>query len=99
MSVPEVEKMVEEYQGKNLVVLSVSLDSSEEPVKRFMKNHKMTNRVALAGESGVDIQYGVQGIPAYLVIDQEGNVARGWEGYNPVMPNQWRKEIDKLLTR
>jgi thiol-disulfide isomerase/thioredoxin len=97
MSIPEVEKMVEEYNGKNLVVISISLDTSAVPVKRFMQTHKMTNRVALAGDSGVDSVYGVQGIPAYVIVDQDGNVARGWEGYNPIMTQQWRKEINRLL--
>ena len=68
MSVPEVEKLVEEYKGKDLVVISISLDTSEAPVKHFMSTHQMTNRVALAGESGVDSNYGVQGIPAYTLL-------------------------------
>jgi thiol-disulfide isomerase/thioredoxin len=97
MSVPEVEKMVEEYAGKNLVVISVSLDTTEAPVRRFVSTHKMTNRVALAGDSGVDSNYGVQGIPAYVIVDQQGNVVRGWEGYSPAMPAMWRKELDRLL--
>lgn len=98
MSVPEVEKLVEEYQGKNLVVLSISMDSSEEPVKRFMAAHRMTNRVAMAGNSGVDVQYNIQGIPAYFIVDQKGNITKAWEGYNPVMTSLWRKEIDRLLS-
>jgi peroxiredoxin len=97
MSVPEVEKLVEEYQGKNLVVVSVSLDSSATPVKRFMTSHKMTNRVVFAEDSGVDGAYGVQGIPAYVIVDKQGNVAKGWEGYSPAMPQLWRQELDRLL--
>jgi peroxiredoxin len=99
MSVPEVEKVFEEYSGKNVVVLSVSLDSSEAPVRTFMATHKMMNRVAMAGNSGVDSKYNIEGIPAYFIVDQQGNIAKAWGGYNPVMPAMWRKEIDRLLVK
>lgn len=97
MSIPEVEKMVEDYQGKDVVVLSISLDEDVAPVKKFMATHKMTNRVAMAGRSRVDEKYSVSGIPSYFVINKEGNVANAWEGYNPIMPSLWRKELDRLL--
>jgi peroxiredoxin len=97
MSVPEVERLVKDYKGQDLVVISVSLDSSERPVRKFMETHEMTGLVALAADSGVESEYGVQGIPATLVIDKQGNVAKGWEGFGPTMPNAWRKEIDRLL--
>ncbi len=97
ISAPEVEKLVQDYKGKNFEVLSISLDSSETPVKRYLTTHKVTSRVMLAGESGVDGRYSVQGIPAYFIVDQNGNVAKAWEGYNPTMTKLWRKEIDRLL--
>lgn len=97
ISSPEVEKMVQDYKGKNLEVLSISLDSSEAPVKRFVATRKFSSRVVLAGETGVDMKYQVQGIPGFYIIDQKGNITKAWEGYNPVMPSLWRKEINRLL--
>jgi hypothetical protein len=45
----------------------------------------------------VEGKYGIEGIPAYFVVDQKGNIARAWEGYNPAMTLLWRKEITRLL--
>lgn len=97
VALPAVERLVENYKGKSFVVLSINLDSSEAPLKRFLSTHKMTSRVIFAGESGVDLKYRVEGIPAYFIIDQKGNVAKAWQGYSPNMASHWRKEIDRLL--
>lgn len=97
ISVPEVNRLVDEYKGKDLVVLSVSLDSNPDAVKRFIIRQKMITRVVLAGDSGVDAKYGVQGIPAFFIVDQKGNIANAWEGYNPAMTSLWRKELNRLL--
>lgn len=94
---PEVDKVAHEYRGKDVTFLSVSLDDSEAPVRAFMAAKKLSNPVALAGDSGVDLKYQVRGIPAFFLIDKNGFVVEGWEGYNPAMIADWRKEIDRLL--
>ena len=99
MSAPEVDRLVGEYKDKDLYVLSVSLDNSAEPVRNFLARHKMSTHVALTGESGTDANYGVQGIPAFFIIDQKGNIANAWEGYNPAMTSLWRKELDRLFKK
>ncbi len=99
MSLPEVEKLGEEYKAKNVTVLSISLDSTQDAVIKFRQTHQMKNRVALAGRSGVDAQYNIEGIPAYFIVDQQGNIAKAWGGYNPAMTVLWRKEIDRLLAK
>lgn len=97
ISYPEVEKLGEDYKEQNVVILSVSLDSSETSVKRFLLNRKKQNTVAMAGNSGIDVNYEVDGIPAFYIIDPKGNLTKAWQGYNPSMTSLWRKEIDRLL--
>lgn len=98
VSSPEVEKLVETYKSKPVDIISISLDSDEEPVKKFVAKNHTKSRVALAGESGIDVNYRVSGIPAFYLIDQKGNVVRIWEGYSPAMSTMWRTEIDQLLS-
>ncbi len=97
VSVPEVEKLHDDYVAKDVEVISVSLDQDVSSVLRFVKKHDMRNRVALAGNSGVDEKYRVGGIPAFFLINKEGNVVNAWEGYHPRMVSLWRKELDRLL--
>lgn len=97
ISSPEVERLQQDYGDKKFKLLSISLDNGEEPVKRFLKTHKISSRIFMAGDSGVDANYQVEGIPAYFIIDKNGFVTKAWQGYNPKMVDAWRKEIDRLL--
>lgn len=97
LAVPEVEKLHEEYKDKNVEIISLSLDNNEEAVHRFMSIHKMTSRVAIAQNSNIDTNYGVEGIPTFFIIDKEGKIANSWEGFSPRMVIMWRKEMDRLL--
>jgi len=96
-SSPQVEALAEKYSGKKLEVISISLDTSEDQVRRFFEGKTVKTRVALAGDSGVEVQYRVSGIPAFFLIDQEGYLAKRWGGFNENLPNIWKKEIDILL--
>ena len=95
MSVPAVQALAERYP--DVEVVSVSLDTSEEPVRRFAARHDFKSRIALAGDSGVDVRYRVESIPSFFLVDREGNVVRIWQGYHASMGRDWAKEIDKLL--
>ncbi len=97
VSSPEVEKLNQEYAGKKVAVLSISLDDEAETVKAYAARKKLTNRMLMAGSSGVDVHYRVSGIPGFFLIDQEGYVVASWTGYSPSMARGWRKEIDALL--
>ncbi len=99
MSSPEVEKLGEDYQGKDFAIIRISLDDSEEPVREFLARHPdKVGRQAMTDHK-VDSDYNVSGIPAFYIIDKEGNLGRSWGGYHPMMPQVWRKEIDTLLSR
>jgi peroxiredoxin len=99
MSTPRVVDFYNQNKDKKVQVLSVSLDSSDGPVRTFVERHQMKNVVALAGSSGMDMAYGVQGIPAFFLIDQKGFVVKAWQGFHPMMPRQWQEEVDHLLAR
>ena len=97
MSSPEVEQLAKDYAQKNVEVISLSLDDSDEPVRDFVQAHHITTRVALVGASGTDIRYRVRGIPAFFIIDKEGNVVDAWQGFHPSFSTVWREELNRLL--
>ena len=98
MSAPEVEKIAHEYKGKGVNVLRISLDDNVSTVRDFLSRHPVESRVAMT-DGRVDGVYGVNGIPAFYIIDKKGFVRRSWGGYHPMMPQIWRKEIDQLLSK
>lgn len=97
VSAPQVERLIQDYKGKPVDVISISLDDSVEPVREFVKNKELTGINLMAGNSAVNSDYSVRGVPTFYVIDQEGYVVTGWSGYAASFPRAWRKEIDALL--
>jgi thiol-disulfide isomerase/thioredoxin len=98
-SSPQVEALAEKYQKKKVEIVSVSLDASESSVRRFVEGKKVKSRLALAGDSGIEVQYRISGIPAFFLIDQNGYLIRRWGGFNENLPALWQKEIDNLLNK
>lgn len=97
VSAPEVDKISHEYTDKNVAVLSISLDDNPEAVRAFAARKKLTGRMLMAGSSGVEVHYHVNGIPTFYVIDQEGYFVASWSGYTPAMARAWRNELDNLI--
>lgn len=97
MSVPELEKLHEEYAGKPLKVVGISMDQETDRVPAFVKKARVTYLVALGVSSTVAQDYQVEGLPTFVLIDKEGRVVRRWVGYDQRLPAQWRESINELL--
>jgi thiol-disulfide isomerase/thioredoxin len=97
LSSPEVENIKHEYANKNVEVVSISLDDSAEVVRSFVQRRNLTSRVLMASDSGVDVQYQLDGIPTFVIVDQKGYITARWAGFSPAMKQAWRHELDSLL--
>jgi cytochrome c biogenesis protein CcmG/thiol:disulfide interchange protein DsbE len=97
MSMPSLEKLHKEYAPKGLQVLGMNVDEDPSVVEGFVRAMRTTYPVLLVGSSGVDAQYGVSGIPAFLLIDQDGGAVRSWVGFGPEFESEWRSAVDALL--
>ena len=97
ISMPEVEKLYVESQGKNVLILGLNLDENAGTAKKYVERKKIPYPVLLAGESGISSAYGVSGIPHFALIDQNGSLVQIWSGYAPGMGAEWRAAIDSLL--
>ncbi len=96
-SIPAVEKIHKDYQGRDVQILGMNVDEDPSVVPAFAKQFDIQYPVLLAGESDAAREYGVRGIPAFFIIDKKGQLADKWVGFSPEMPDQWRRTIDKLL--
>lgn len=97
ISAPELEKLADAYEGRPVVVISVSLDERRDAVELFVERMGISNVVAMAGRSNIDTAYGVSALPMFVLIDPRGYVVNAWNGYHPSLVSTWRQEIDRLL--
>ncbi len=90
---PHVRKIKEHFAGKDVVFVYVSIDEDADAWKKAMNKYHLTGLHVRedGGWKGKTAQeYGVQGIPAYFLIDKEGNFA----SENTPRPSQ----SDELIT-
>ena len=81
MAFPEMKEIAESY-SENLIIVSISLDADTR-WKEALATHDMTwvNIRDPKSFGGLAANYGVNGIPHYVIISPEGKVADKWGGY------------------
>lgn len=97
ISMPEVEKLYADVQGKPVQILGLNLDENADTARRFVEKKRIPYPVLLAGESDIAGAYGVSGIPHFALIDQKGHLVNVWSGFAPGMGDEWRAAIKSLL--
>ena len=81
MALPEMKEISETYREK-LTIISISLDT-DTMWKEAMSEHDMpwVNIHDPKGYGGLAANYGVEGIPSYIMISPEGKIVDKWSGF------------------
>lgn len=74
---PDVAKLREKIPANEMEILGINVGGSDSlaKVKRFMEEHPAPYPVLYDGDGKATRAYHVQGIPLFVVIDKEGNIA------------------------
>jgi len=95
-SIPAVENLYEKYKDKKVVFLGISVENDKAAIREFVSEYGMKYPVLMTNGT-VERDYRIQGIPAFFIINEKGEIARRYYGYQPRMENEWQTEIDTLL--
>ena len=74
---PYMEKLQEEFKDKNVTFVAVSIDDTKEPWIKMVNDKKLGGVHVFAPgawNSSIINDYMIQGIPRFILIDQEGNI-------------------------
>jgi thiol-disulfide isomerase/thioredoxin len=98
--IPHLKKVEADYHDKNIVFLSISIDAKKDHEKwKNMVDQKELGGVQLFADNDWNSQfvkdYGIQGIPRFILIDPNGNVVES-DASRPSNP-ELRKKLDALL--
>jgi thiol-disulfide isomerase/thioredoxin len=77
--IPHFQKLMEEYKGKDIVFMAISIDAAKDKPKweQFVKEKGKQGLQLFAGngwESDVAKMYQVIGIPRFMLFDKKGNI-------------------------
>lgn len=72
---PSVQKAHKEYPGKDVVVMTVSLDGDGSAVKQYLTEHKFDMPSAHDKGMAYGRKIGARGVPMTFIIDRNQNIA------------------------
>ncbi|TDP02227.1 TlpA family protein disulfide reductase [Flavobacterium sp. 245] len=98
--IPHMKKIEEDYHGKNIVFVSLSLDKPKDAQKwkDFVTKEQLKGIQLMADKdfsSAVAKNYDVNAIPRFLLFDTKGNIINA-DALRPSNP-ELRAQLDKLL--
>lgn len=96
-SIPAIIALHKEFESnKDVVILGINVGERLDTVQEFMQKENMTYTILL-GDNAVSRNYRVNGIPAFFIIDKEGNIVKNYSGYRSGIESDWSKQINALL--
>jgi hypothetical protein len=89
-----VQKAYKEYSGKDVVVMSVSLDGGDgSAVKKYLGENRYTMPTGQDKGLVYARAIGVRGVPSTVILDREQNIVA--RGFGPLDPD--RPDVKKLI--
>jgi len=88
---PAMDRLYQEFKGKNFVVLAVAVKDRKQDAINFVKELKLSYPIGLDPEGEVGLLYGAWGLPTTYLIGPKGEgLARAWgpaEWHGPAARN------------
>ncbi|HVT60289.1 MAG TPA: redoxin domain-containing protein [Thermoanaerobaculia bacterium] len=96
-SVPSLKKISAQMAGEPFTMISVSADSNYKQLRDFVAGHKTTWTQCWDGNGHVRGQFGVSGLPTFLLLDPEGKVLFARTGWGNRLEGDLLSEIRKAV--
>jgi len=97
MEMPELNELVEEFKGKEIVFLAIALNDKKQ-LKKFLKTTDFNYIIVPDGKS-IANSYSVGGFPTNVIIDQNGIIQYVSTGIGPNNKANLLKAITNLLKK
>lgn len=92
-SMPKVQALYDKYSAQGLQVLGVMSEEKQLAPAKLLLEKKGIQFPMLLGNDKIKNDYGVEGVPTYVLIDKQGNIAFVSLGFS----DEIEKEIAKVI--
>ena len=96
MAMPELQELATEFGGRGVELMAVNLGEDPERVRRFVGREEYTFRVVADPDQGIGTRFGVDALPALVVVGVDGRVACIQVGYHPDKMAELRNLLERL---
>jgi len=90
----ELEREYLSLKSRGIELLSINIGESKERIERFLQKYRLTFPILLDRDYRVSQQYGLLGIPTYILIDGRGEI-KLFSHYLPEDYLMYFQKIDK----
>ncbi|MDR2192698.1 MAG: TlpA family protein disulfide reductase [Endomicrobium sp.] len=98
-SIPAVKNLHKRYaSNSDIAILGLNLGEKTDTVVRFMKDKGINYEVLLCDDKTAR-NYGIDAIPAFFIIDKNGNIIKKYIGYANGSEADWTLKIKNELTK
>ena len=97
MEIPKFNKMADEFKGKNVEVVGITVESPHDDIKPKVKETGMKYTVLVGNDNVVDGFGGLIGFPTTFVVTQDWKIYKKYMGALPDKDARIKKDIEKLL--
>ncbi len=95
-SVPQMNELHEKFKNKKFEVIGINAYDTKNDVNWFSNKYNIDYPVLLNGKPVAE-KYGVNGFPAFILIDKKGKVVYTAEGYSPAVKTELEKLMKEML--
>src|SRR5205809_5552070 len=95
--IPKYNKMLDEFQGKNVQIMGITVESPYADIKPKVKELGMKYMVLVGNDSVEEGFGGMIGYPTTFVVTKDWKIYKKYMGALPDKDKRIRKDIEKLL--
>ena len=95
--IPKFNKMLEEYKGKNVQIVGITIESPHDAIKPKVQETGIKYTILVGNDAVVDGFGGVIGFPTTYVVTPDWKIYKKYLGALSNKDERIRKDIDKLL--
>jgi peroxiredoxin len=96
---PSLQKLHEDFAGRDLVLLAVNTGESPDQVADFVRRREIAFPVLLDTDGRVQERYGAYQFPVFFLIDREGRIAAHYLGLRDWSSTAVRQELAEKIGR
>ena len=97
-SFPALDKLAQEYAPRGVTVLAINVDERRRDADAFLAEHPHSMTVLFDPKGAAPQAFDVVGMPSSFVIDRTGVIRFTHMGYSGAVAEQYRTELNTLLT-
>jgi thiol-disulfide isomerase/thioredoxin len=97
--IPKFNKMVDEYKGKNVQIVGITVESAHDTIKPKVYETGMKYMVLVGNDAVVDGFGGLIGFPTTFVVTKDWKIYKKYMGALPDKDARIKKDIEKLLAQ